>query len=393
MYWRSYHSLIAPSYQDFIKLMRINLGGINVIVGLEWEHGPMYIPILLQRIRQYSNHLFFKYAVSVYLRSHIYDSSDPDEFVSVPPVPFNVDGSYALTPLIRQTAFLAVLDMPNNYCSICGRHIHLSLGEALTGAGGALWKINYFDFSKDEQLKSLQLSEFHKLMYSMASRWVYDKGSFKYGFRPYLIRYATMNKYINDDHYSAVNINYVSWPKPVTIEIRYNEVVPLVSLPAIIYAVEYLIRRNTGVITIDPHSDEYFDTAIKLCNNPLCAEIIRSVRDYVVDKKSVYWDWISVREALGHIIDDQLYRMLDYIHGFMDEVPETTVEQYADATITYIGFDMPTTCSERAKAVKPFKSFVEFIFSESVSSLFELRTSASSKVNCYKLVSKGLVEE
>jgi hypothetical protein len=300
--------VVAPTYSDYFRMFANKTCKSYVTLGQEWEHTPYFEPAL------HDNSIVSMYVYANMLRRWD-DASGPKEG-EVPPVVFYCDGEYNIEAVLRQSAWMAVLGYPLDECQRCGRHVHLG-GDSVYSA------------------YNLNVKRLHDYMGAMAHKWLYTRGRFRFVYRSALEAFARRNEFITSEHYDAINYNRGDGHKAATVEIRYGETLPAISLPAIIYAVEYIFKRNFETVqSVDPHSDEYFDTAIKLCNNPLCAEIIRSVRDYVVERGSVKWTWYDVRVALDHILDNYVYDMLDIIEDFADRKPEV----FKYATDYLVGF-------------------------------------------------------
>jgi hypothetical protein len=296
-----HHLLIASSYERYTDMFAINKP--QILLGQEWEFTPRWSPNLID-----TSSYIGRYTFALVARRWV-DGSGPLEF-AVPVVSVVDDGRYNAEALIRQAAFFALLSLPHDECQICGRHIHLS---------------RFVDGDFDVRgIRGMRVYPLHEFMWTMYHMWTYRDGRWGGVHRQSLDSYARRNEHVDDSHYSAININPYQWGwKPYTVEVRHAEVLPIVALPAVIYAVEYLFKRNAdAVIKTDPHSDEYFDHVLKLCNDPLCAEIITSLRDYAMSKGSVRWNWFAVREALGHLIEPAMYELLTAIELDSENVLE-----------------------------------------------------------------------
>jgi hypothetical protein len=313
-YWRPDGVPIAPSYSHFLALMAVeDIPANTIVVGVEWEHARRYYhpntpSVLSKRYEKYRGNWMFRYALAYYASTYSPDASGPAE-VAVPPAPFRHSGGFMIEPVVRQSAFMAVLDLPHIYCERCGRHIHLS-------------KFGTAGYSSLDDMSGMDVSKLHDFMWTMAHRWEYDRrsGEFRYKFRSAVERYAKRNERITYEHNDAININIEDGIKPDTIEIRYNEVAPVVSLPAIIYAVEVLFEGRSDLLEVDPFSYDYFTTAADVCNE--CRDVIESLAEFVKSEGDVVWDWRSVRRALGYILDDAVYKIADEIESFADAVVE-----------------------------------------------------------------------
>lgn len=317
---------IASSYAYYAQMMHMPPSMPNtraVFLGQEWEYTPRF-DFVINTLRKMHSSSYLKHYVLRYYMVSWHDGSGPMENI-VPVVLFyDSENGYNIDAVLSQTAFMALVGLPHDECKICGRHFHLSVWN------GREWRTdNYYGMRISEKI--------HDLMWTMASWWVYGgDGRYQYTLRPSVTRYAQRNREITTNHYDAINLNGTrhDMSKLLTLELRFGEVVSAIALPALIYIVEYLVKGNKRVLEVDPFSDEYFDTAIKLCNNPLCSEVIKSVQWYVDNSEDpVAWTWPDIRNAIGHVLDNYIYSLIEMIENDADNVVEIDYEPYFGVAI------------------------------------------------------------
>ena len=309
---------VASSYEYYTDMMRYVWDSKIVTVGQEWEYNPRSDNPQFMNIIDTTSYIGTY--VKAYRTRHWHDGSGPNEnFVPVVQL-YSDSAGYNIESLLMQAAFMALSMLPHDECGICGRHIHLAIRQ------DGRWTT--------EKFHSVRIPpKIHELMWAMAGRWAYRDGVYTHFFRPAVARYSHANDRITYNHYDAININTGDGKLP-TIEVRYGEVITLVALPALIYFVEYFFKGNKSVLDVSHNTDEYFDKAAKLCNNPMCSEVIRSLRDYVKDKKNVKWTWIDIRNALGHLLDNALYALIDAVEDDRDNLLKIDV----DAQLVFSGY-------------------------------------------------------
>jgi len=298
-----------PTRRRYIDLL-YDLG-VVVTMGVEWEYLDRDSRICTHgRVCRYYRHIAHN------LWHH--DGSGPRE-IPLPPTAYLTESGFVFRPAVVLTAMMHQLDLPliepRNLA--CGRHVHI-----------ASTNVHYMNTLRYTELPIP--AEVARSASLSCHNIVVEDGELSSTCRRGMSTWVRPCEVLTTSHYCNVNVNY-GYEKDVTIEIRYNELPPM--LAAIFHMPVALWLAKAQHITQIQTLEDILQYR-NLCADAECKAVIDLFVDYLRRKRQFTLSWRSMQEAFGPLLDNYIVEVNDYV----DQMLEDEVEQWRFNDMTVYGY-------------------------------------------------------
>jgi len=312
-----------PTRQRYIELMYDM--GVLVTMGVEWEYLDRNSRICTGGgICRYYRHIAYN------LWHH--DGSGPRE-IPLPPTAYLTDSGFVFRPAVVLTAMMHQLDLPliEPPNLSCGRHVHVASTNVQE-----MRRLRHSELPIPDAVADSASLSCHRIA-------VTGGGELSATCRRNLSTWARPCDVLTDNHYCNVNVNY-GYGKDVTIEIRYNELPPMLAaifhMPAALW-----LTKNRDIVPIQTLNDiiQYRT----YCIDAECKAVIDLFVDYLRRKGQFVLSWKSMQEAFGPLLDNYIVEVNDYV----EQMLEDEVEQWEFNDIPVYGYLAETHSTMRGKFI------------------------------------------